>query len=264
MTADTIIERYQEDGFVVVTDLLSPAEKRDIAVWTSEIEQWPETPHTWMQYFEPNRATGAKQLCRTENFIPYHDGIRALLSGGALLDLTSRLLGEAAVLYKDKINFKLPGASGFEPHQDAPAFTGQGQSIHITAMIAADAATVANGCLEIVRGGHRLGPLPHTDVGGAIPADIVATMEWTPLEMSPGDVAFFGSYIPHRSGPNTTASPRRTLYITYNRASEGDRHDAYYGDKREAFPPDAEKVPGKDYSEGARVYNLANPIRHFR
>jgi hypothetical protein len=39
--------------------------------------------------------------------------------------------------------------------------------------------------------------------------------------------------------------------------------DAYYRDKRSKFPPKCEREKGKDYSEGARVNNLANPIRYF-
>lgn len=264
VTDAELVERYQRDGFVVLRDMFSADEKADIARWAAEIEQWPETPLKWMQYFEPNAATGAKQLCRTENFIPYHDGLRALLGGEKLLRTVSALLGESAVLYKDKLNFKLAGGNGFEPHQDAPAFTGQGQVFHVTAMIAADPATRENGCLEIVVGGHTLGLLPHTPESGALPPDVVERLEWTPLELGQGDVAFFGSYIPHRSGPNTTDRPRKTLYITYNGASEGDKHAAYYQDKRQWFPPDAEKEADRDYSEGARIYNLANPIRHFK
>ena len=74
---------------------------------------------------------------------------------------------------------------------------------------------------------------------------------------------FFGSYIPHRSGPNLTDRPRRSFYLTYNALREGDKHDAYYQDKRQKFPPECERERGKDYSEGAKIYNLANPIRYF-
>jgi len=63
--------------------------------------------------------------------------------------------------------------------------------------------------------------------------------------------------------PNYTDRPRRSYYLTYNALSEGDRRDAYYRDKRSKFPPECEREKGKDYSEGARIYNLANPIRYF-
>jgi len=45
----------------------------------------------------------------------------------------------------------------------------------------------------------------------------------------------------------TPAQPRRVLYITYNRASEGDWREQYYADKRKSFPPDCEREAGKVY-----------------
>jgi len=72
-------------------------------------------------------------------------------------------------------------------------------------------------------------------------------MAFVPHPARPGDVAFFDSYVPHRSGPNLTAEPRRVLYVTYNRASEGDHRLRYYADKRKSYPPDCEREPGKQY-----------------
>jgi hypothetical protein len=36
-------------------------------------------------------------------------------------DIASQLFEEEAVLFKEKINFKLPGGCGFAAHQDTPA-----------------------------------------------------------------------------------------------------------------------------------------------
>ncbi len=44
-----------------------------------------------------------------------------------------------------------------------------------------------------------------------------------------------------------TDRPRRVLYVTYNRASEGDHRARYVADKRANFPPDIEREPGKTY-----------------
>ena len=75
-----------------------------------------------------------------------------------------------------------------------------------------------------------------------------------------GDVVFFNNFVPHRSDKNTTSSPRRAHYITYGVEREGDHRLAYYQEKRDKFPPEIERVAGKDYSEGGKVYNLGNPI----
>jgi len=41
---------------------------------------------------------------------------------------------------------------------------------------------------------------------------------------------------------------RRVLYVTYNRASDGDFREQYYIDKRKSYPPDIERDPDKEYA----------------
>ena len=72
-------------------------------------------------------------------------------------------------------------------------------------------------------------------------------MTFLPCPAEPGDVVFFDSYVPHRSGANLSALPRRALYLTWNRLREGDQRERYFTDKRKSFPPDIEREPGKSY-----------------
>ena len=60
-----------------------------------------------MKYFENSSKNGDRLLCRVENFIPYHDGLRALLTDGDVMRILHELMGEAPVLFKEKINAKL-------------------------------------------------------------------------------------------------------------------------------------------------------------
>jgi len=253
------VKQFHEDGFLVVTDLLSTAEKQKLFECTDEILALPETAGKWMQYYEI--TNGKRLLCRTENFLDYYPELEQLIRG-KIADAVSELLGEPAILFKEKINFKLPGGAGFAPHQDAPAYTTFQQRLHLTAMIAVDRSEKENGCLEVVRAEHKCGVLPHP--GGVIEEGLVQKWEqqnkWEPVEVEAGSILFFGSMLPHRSSKNISNRPRRAYYLTYNASSDGDYRQAYYADKREKFPPDVERVPGKDYSEGAKVYNLANPI----
>src|SRR5437016_14669027 len=91
-------------------------------------------------------------LARIENFVPYHAGLAALVTGPRLVGLLAALCGEPVVLFKDKINLKLPGGAGFAPHQDAPAYVDFGVEHHLTVMLPVDAFTRENGCLEMARG----------------------------------------------------------------------------------------------------------------
>jgi len=162
------------------------------------------------------------------------------------------------VLFKEKINFKLAGASGFAPHQDAPAFSSFGQNFHVTVMLSIDPTNAANGCLEV-------GPHPGRGLRLEAKPDLTLTdevasrIDWQRIETEPGDLVIFDSYLPHRSGPNQTSSPRRALYATYNVEREGDWRTRYYEEKRSTFPPEVERIKGKTY--GPSVFNVGNPIQ---
>ena len=51
----------------------------------------------------------------------------------------------------------------------------------------------------------------------------------------------------YRSKPNNTDEPRRVLYITYNKISDGDHRSKYFSDKRLYYPQDCERDPNKKY-----------------
>ena len=156
------LESWRKHGYLKLAGFLDAAACSDLRGWVDDFQQRDETAGKWMKYFEPGRA-GARQLCRVENFLPFHDGLAQLINGPPTLAIVGALFGEPAVLFKEKINYKLPGGNGFAPHQDAPAFISFGQSIHITLMISVDATTEANGCLEIAPHPGPLTTLPLAD-----------------------------------------------------------------------------------------------------
>ena len=63
----------------------------------------------------------------------------------------------------------------------------------------------------------------------------------------PGDVIFFDCYVPHSSEVNLSDDIRRLYFATYNRFSEGDHLERYFADKHANYPPDIERVAGKEY-----------------
>lgn len=60
------------------------------------------------------------------------------------------------MLFKDKVNYKLPGANGFVAHLDAPAYTHMGNIVHTNIMVAIDGQKAENGCLELVPRSHKM------------------------------------------------------------------------------------------------------------
>lgn len=219
------VQHFNEHGWALV-DSLDGHQRARLSDWTDEVSAWPESDGV-LHYRE--LTDHGPRLCRTENFVPVHPGLRALLTSGGMVRTASALLGEPAVLYKEKVNYKLAGGAGYSPHQDAPAYPFIDS--HVSCMVAIDDADELNGCLEVVSGMHHE-VLPMNDVG-CIRDEVVASMRWSHVPLQAGQTLWFHSRTPHRSGPNGSARDRRALYPTYNAASEGDLRDQYYRAKLE-------------------------------
>ena len=223
------LEAWKQQGFLKIKQFYCPDEMQAIQNWVTAIAAWKSNSGNWMHHYE--LIASEKKLSRTENFIPYHEGMQLLLKEGKAIQVVSELFTEPAVLYKEKINYKYPnGGGGYAPHQDAMAYDGIKE--HISCLIPVDKATIENGCLEMVAGKHRDGFLP-TSKNGVIKPEVAKTLKWEPLELAIGDVLLFHSYTPHRSAMNKSDHPRRAIYATYNARSEGDLRDQYYRNKLE-------------------------------
>lgn len=230
-------QHFDEQGFLVLrVNEHKAVDPQTLQSWTEEVSNLPREHGKWMPYDEIT-STGERQLMRTENFAPYHAGFNDLLFGDQLRGILGQVTGEEMLLFKDKINYKLPGGNGFGAHLDAPAYDHIGRIEHTTANLAVDAATVANGCVEVVPGSHRMDvKLAH---GGKIDEEWEAAQTWIPVELEAGDLLVFGSHLAHRSASNKTDKARRSVYATYACASDGrDLRTQYYADRRENFPPD--------------------------
>jgi hypothetical protein len=214
---------FAMNGWVLVRSLTDD-DVTTLRAWVDEIAAWPDDTDV-LHYRE--RTDDGPKLCRTENFVPFHPGLRSLLTDGSMLQVAGALIGEPAVLYKEKINYKLAGGAGYSPHQDAPAYPFIDR--HVSCMIAIDDAAEHNGCLEVASQLHHE-ILPLDDVG-CIRADIAESLEWMPVPLRAGDTLWFHSRTPHRSGPNRSPLDRRAIYPTYNALREGDLREAYYAAK---------------------------------
>ncbi len=252
-------EHFRRHGWVHLSRFLSDDETRSLTAWTDEITAWPETPGTWMRYYEKRPDGGGKMLARIENFAPYHGGLARLLTAGRMRDLLSECAGEPVVLFKDKINFKYPGGAAFTPHQDYPAYVNFGVAHHVTLMAPVDPFTLENGCLVMALDACDRRILPQNS-DGTVKQEELDRLRSTPVLAAPGDVIVFDAWVPHWSGRNESAHARRSYYMTFNPASAGDHRAAYYARKRECFPPEYERKPGVDYAKLGAQFNLANPF----
>ncbi len=176
-----------------------------------------------------------------------------------------RLLGGEVYHYHSKLTMKRPHVGGaWDWHQDYGYwyFNGCLFPDMASVFIAVDPATRANGCLEVLRGSHRLGRLEHGRVGGQTGADpervehALAVLERVHCEMAPGDALFFHCNTLHASSQNRSAEPRNALLCCYNRAS----NDPYEEHHHPRYTPLA-RVP--DSAITAIGLQVAGAARQF-
>jgi len=106
------IAQFNDLGWLI-TQTLDGDKTANLQTWVQEIQDLPDTG-PWLHYRE--QTEHGPKLCRTEFFTPSHEGFRKFLTQGAMVDTATALLGEQAVLYKEKINYKLVGGAGYSPH----------------------------------------------------------------------------------------------------------------------------------------------------
>jgi len=237
------IESFEKDGFLVVKGAFTNADMKAFSSWTDEVLALPEESGKHWGYHEQSlKGDGSNLVSRIENITPFHPGFARMTE--SLRRPVGQLLGEEAVLFKEKVNFKMPGGDGFKPHQDSQAGWNVYADFFISVLVSIDAATPENGCLEICGGHHKRGlfkswePLSDEDMAG---------MEFVSVPTEPGDMIFFDCFAPHQSEPNLSDKIRRIYYATYNRKSAGDHLRQYYADKYKNYPPDIDRQQGKDY-----------------
>lgn len=135
------------------------------------------------------------------------------------------LLGEDISFFHGKVMLKEAHTYGaWEWHQDYGYWYDEGFVFPrmMSAFAALDPCTRENGCLQVMRGSHKLGRLNHGLVGDQAGADaarlrqIEAFFEPTACEMTPGAVLFFHCNLLHASSPNTSDKHRRAFIMTFN------------------------------------------------
>lgn len=235
------VESFQSHGYVHLPQLFDPPQLACLVQTADQLAAAPESAGKWMKYFERG-DNGQRLLNRVECFLDYWPQFGRAMDQSKLSVFLPAVLGTGYQLFKEKLNFKLPGAGGYAPHQDGPAWTMlKGESV--TLMIAVDDADEGNGALKVdidFQCGRHF--LPHR--GGRIVGD--DSISWRAVPIRAGDVIAFSSFLPHCSGGNRSMRSRRAYFITYNAGSDGDRRSEYFRFKREAFPPEVERGSERD------------------
>ena len=117
-------------------------------------------------------------------------------------------------LHHNKLFIKPPAKGApFPMHQDHPFFPHENHSM-IAAIIHFDDAPEEKGCVRVVAGSHKQGPIEHNAEGNFhLPLDEWPLESATKCEAKAGDVLFFSYLTVHGSGVNVSEEARTTLLI---------------------------------------------------
>lgn len=234
---------FQQQGYLACADLLSPAEVSrarvrldelvaetaadPAAVLNGQVLQRPGQP--FHVQFEPSAKPASVRdpelglkvrklawYCAIDPFFGALAGRHPRLHG-----VLASILGAHPIMFQDMALVKPPFIGSEKPwHQDNAYFAVAPLEQVVGVWIALDDATRANGCMHVLPGGHRRGPLCHyhgrdCEIRPSRLADVTPTA----IELPPGGALFFLGMLPHMTPPNQGPLRRRALQLHYRSAT---------------------------------------------
>ena len=218
------IADYHRDGYLIVRNFLNDEE-------ISKLYKIATNDETLQKHaFDLNDQSGKKTKL-TLWYTPGNDAYGLLTKSHRMVDSANKLLdGDSAVChFHSKLMQKEPKVGGaWEWHQDYGywyknefLFPGEMMSV----MVAITEANKQNGCLQVIKGSHKMGRIEHGFAGEQVGASkhyvdlILKTNELIYVELLPGDALFFHSNLLHRSEANLSDTARWSLISCYNRSN---------------------------------------------
>lgn len=216
--------QYHRDGYIIVKGLVSQPET-DLLYKTAL-----EDDAMRKNALDLNDQAGKKTKLSLW-FTPGNDVFGYLTRSEKVVGRVGQLLDSDSPVchFHSKLMQKEPKVGGaWEWHQDY-GYWYKNQFMFpdqlVSVMVALTAANKENGCLQVIKGSHKLGRVNHGFAGEQVGADMVMvsnalkTMELVYVELAPGDALFFHSNILHRSEANLSDHPRWSVISCYNSQS---------------------------------------------
>jgi ectoine hydroxylase-related dioxygenase (phytanoyl-CoA dioxygenase family) len=213
------LTQFQDDGYLIVPGLFDQQEMDGLLAYAKGDEDLQG------ESYVRTDASGAATKLTLRNDLDDNSVYTAVVRSRRIAYTMQQLLGDEVYHYHHKMSFKEPKVGGaWEWHQDYGYWYNFGclYPDMASCMIAVDQATRANGCLQVLRGSHKIGRVDHVKIGeqvGSDPARVEAALarhELVYCEMSPGDAVFFHGNLLHCSDQNTSDLPRWSLICCYN------------------------------------------------
>ena len=241
MTAlsDSQLAAFQKDGYLIIRGLFD-AEEADILRETAKTESAFEE-----KAYDLDDGEGGQQRLVLWNSAG-EDLWGAIARSERIVNTMEQLFDDEIYHYHSKMSIKQSRTGGaWSWHQDYGYWYQNGCLYPDmgSAFIAVDPNTKENGCLQVLKGSHKLGRVEHGRFGDQTGADperveeASKVMELVYVELDPGDTLFFHSNLLHRSDQNTSEHPRWSLICCYNT-----RHNNPFKESHHPFYKPLEKL----------------------
>ncbi|HVT26604.1 MAG TPA: phytanoyl-CoA dioxygenase family protein [Lacipirellulaceae bacterium] len=212
-----IIDRFREDGFVRLPNVLS----RDVlAKYTPDINRMVDEGNRLKNVPLQQRSLYDQAFLQVTNLWTRNQRVRELAFSRRLARIAAELLGTRGVrMWHDQALYKEP-SGGFTPwHVDQQYWPMAGPH-SITAWIPLQPVPIEMGPLCFGRGSHRkrigrdleIGAESERHIGDEVRKHQIVEVQ-EPFEL--GDVSYHLGWTLHRAGPNITTCPRRVFTIIY-------------------------------------------------
>lgn len=219
-------EVYRRDGFLAVEKLLSEEEVAEAEAALGDllrgrvpgfhgVQPEPELRDRWETMTPQEREAATRKLWL---FAGHEPRMGMLTRHPAIHGVLELLLGEPCRLIQDMALLKPAFVGSEKPwHQDMAYFGWSPPEKLIGVWLAIDPATPENGCMHVIPGSHREGPVPHVHARDCQIADErVAVERAVAVPLKPGGALFFAALLHHGTPPNT--SPHRRWAIQFHYA----------------------------------------------
>lgn len=217
---------YHEHGYLVVRQAFGAGEVRDAIGGLVDLimGKRPDFKHI---YFEgkakeilPTLGPEQRQdaVRKIGAFIEFDARLKAISHHPALLGVITSLLGGAAPeMFQDMALIKPPRLGREKPwHQDKAYFEYPLGTPVVGTWIALDEATIENGCMQILPGRHKEGPILHFQRRDwQICDNTILGTKSVAVPLKPGGLLLFDGMLPHGTPHNSSPNRRRALQFHY-------------------------------------------------
>jgi len=217
----TEVELYNQQGYIIIKGFCKPKEIAKLYQTALDDKAMQNNA------LDLNDQTGKKTRLSLW-FTPGNDIFGYLTRSEKMVASVKQLMGGDSPVchFHSKLMQKEPKVGGaWEWHQDygywyKNQFMFPDQLISI--MVALTEANKQNGCLQVIKGSHKLGRVNHGFAGEQVGADMqmvdnaLKTMDLVYVELEPGDALIFHSNLLHRSEANLSDRPRWSVISCYS------------------------------------------------